>query len=99
MVTTMRKIILVPALVLAAIVIFSLRLVMLAVGSAIYVYLFPWVVADKRDHPRRNEILFVCAVSAWLVIPWIAALWVATKAPDAEPAYIDGDPAWNASDD
>jgi len=95
----MRKIILVPALVLATIVIFSFRLVLLAIGSAIYVYLFPWVLADKRDHPRRNEILFVCAVSAWLVIPWIVALWVAMRRAETEPNYVDGALASSALDD
>lgn len=73
----MRKIVLISAICLATTVIFSFRLVLLALGSILYVYLFPWVVAQKYDHPRQNEILVVSALSAWLVLPWIAALWVA----------------------
>lgn len=75
----MRNILLVAAIVLGAAVVFACRLVLLAVGSLLYVYLLPGVVAQKRQHPRRREIYIVSALAGWLVLPWIAALAYAAR--------------------
>jgi hypothetical protein len=94
----MRKIFSIAAVVLAGIVIFAFRLVLLALGSLLYVYLLPWVVAQKRGHPREREILLACVFTAWLVLPWAIALWIARKGGTES---VLGAPvlAWNAFDE
>lgn len=75
----LRKTGLISAILLAAAVVFSLRLVLFALGSVLYVYLLPWVLARKHDHPRQRAILYVSVLGAWLVVPWIGALWIARR--------------------
>jgi cell shape-determining protein MreD len=85
----MRNIFLVAGIVLAASVVLAFRMVLLAIGSALYVYLLPGVVAQKRHHPRCREIFIVTALSAWLVLPWLLALLYAVKADPAGADYDD----------
>lgn len=83
----LRKIGLISAIVLAATAVFAWRLVLFALGSVVYVYLLPWVISKKHDHPRQREILLMSALGAWLVVPWFGALWVARR-PQLRPANL-----------
>jgi hypothetical protein len=85
----MRKILLIPAILLAATVIFSFRLVLFGLGSILYIYLLPWVVAQQREHPRRKEILMVSAFTGWLILPWLGALWVASRNVGDAQVHVD----------
>lgn len=75
----LRKIGLISAIVLAAAAVFAWRLLLFALGSVVYIYLLPWIVAKKHDNPRQREILLVSALGAWLIVPWFGALWVARR--------------------
>jgi hypothetical protein len=64
-------------LTLAVAIIYVFRICLLAVGCALYAYLFPGILAQKRGAPGYQRIYWVCGLSGWLLIPWIAALlWV-----------------------
>jgi hypothetical protein len=95
----MRKLIRVAVLIFAVIGMVLFRLILLALGSAAYVYLFPWIVAQKRGHPRQREILLVCALAGWLVIPWMGALWFARRTTGIAAIHTDPVLAWNAFDE
>lgn len=77
----MRKILVVVAVVIAAAVVFAFRLILLALGSVIYLYFLPALVARDRCHPHRQSIQIVCGLSGWLILPWAIGLWVALKGP------------------
>lgn len=50
------------------------RLALLALGCIVYVYLLPAVIASNRDYPRAGRIYWVCGLTGWLLIPWLACL-------------------------
>jgi lysylphosphatidylglycerol synthetase-like protein (DUF2156 family) len=70
----MRNMLVVAAIVLGATLVTAFRLVLLMVGSALYIYLLPGVVAQRRHHLRQQQIYMVTALAGWLVIPWVLAL-------------------------
>jgi cell shape-determining protein MreD len=75
----MRNIFAVAAIVLGAALITMFRAVLLVISSALYVYLLPGVVAQRRQHLRQREIYIVTALTGWLVLPWVLALLYAAK--------------------
>ncbi|HBZ06421.1 MULTISPECIES: superinfection immunity protein [Massilia] len=77
----MRNPHLVALIVLAAIVLYAGRIVLLAIGSALYVYLWPGLIAQKKGRPDAREYFLACALGGWLVIPWLIALGYALAAP------------------
>lgn len=87
----MRNIHIVLAVALIAAIVTAFRLVLVALGSALYVYLLPAVIAGKRNHPKVRELYWICGMSAWLVIPWIAALIYVYK--PSKMAQADNMPA------
>ena len=95
----MRKIFLIAAIALGAAVVFACRFVLLAVASVLYVYLLPGVVAQKRSHPRERDIFVATALTGWLIVPWVAALWYAAKGSHATLPYADLPLASGVADD
>jgi hypothetical protein len=59
------------------------RLCLLALGSAMYVYLLPGVLAQRRNAPNYERIYIFCAFSGWLFIPWVGALLLVLITPIA----------------
>jgi hypothetical protein len=80
----MRNLLLIVATVLVATVVFAFRLVQLLLGSMLYVYLLPGVIAQKRQHPRTQAIYLVSGLAGWLILPWLAAFAYARKEPNAQ---------------
>lgn len=73
---------------LAATILFTFRLILVTIGSIIYVYLLPGVLAEKKNYPGYPRVYLWCALTGWLILPWIAALvWVST-APAVEDENI-----------
>ena len=82
----MRNIHIVLAAVLVMAIVTAFRLVLVALGSALYVYLLPAVIAGKRNHPKVAELYWICGLAGWLVVPWIAALIYVCKPSDTARA-------------
>jgi len=95
----MRKFLVIGAVVLAATVVFAFRLVLLALGSALYLYLLPGIVAKNRCHPRRREIHLLNVFGGWLVLPWIVAFWMASRGAGAGVLFADAPLAAGGFDD
>lgn len=85
----MRRTLSITAVVLIAIVVTAFRLVLLAIGSALYLYLLPGIIATKREHPRANQIYLVCALTGWLIVPWLTTLGFAYKSSAAASVCND----------
>jgi Superinfection immunity protein len=93
----MRKFLVIAAVVIAAAAVFAFRLILVVIGSAVYLYLLPGLVARDRAHPRQQDIQIVCALSGWLIVPWVIGLWVALQGPVKAPLF--GKPALTGSFD
>lgn len=87
--TTMRKILVIGTVLFAATAVFAFRLVLLALGSVLYLYLLPGITARNRRHPRQREIHRIGLFGGWLVLPWIVALWMATRGAAVDHLYVD----------
>jgi lysylphosphatidylglycerol synthetase-like protein (DUF2156 family) len=74
----MRNILVIAAIVLGAILVTAFRLVLLMLGSVLYIYLLPGIVAQRRHHLRQQQIYIVTALAGWLVVPWVLALLYAS---------------------
>jgi hypothetical protein len=48
---------------------------------------------------HAREILLVCALAGWLVIPWMGALWFARRTTGIAALHTDPVLAWNAFDE
>lgn len=59
-----------------------LRMVAFALGSVLYLYLLPGVIALKRNYAHANRLFLVCAVAGWTVVVWVAALGFALSLPN-----------------
>jgi hypothetical protein len=55
-------------------VLYAVRLVLLAMWWVAYAYLLPAVIATHRDYPKAGRIYWVCGLTGWLVLPWLASL-------------------------
>jgi hypothetical protein len=95
----MRKIFVIAAVVFTAVLVFAFRLVLLAAGSALYVYLLPGILARQRHHLRHREITLFTAVAGWLVLPWFGALLYAASAGHNNALSVDATLATSALDD
>ena len=83
----MRKVLVIAAVVIVAAAVFAFRLILLALGSVIYLYFLPGLVARDRCHPRRQIIQIVCGAWGWLILPWGIGLWIALKGPVKRPVF------------
>ena len=86
----MRNLPLVAGIALGALVVFAFRLVLLALGSVVYLYLLPGIVARNRHHPRQGDLFKLSAFGGWLVLPWLVALVAALSGPATDALYADG---------
>lgn len=75
----MRTICLIAVIVAAVAVVFAFRLVLFALASVAYLYLYPGVVATKQEHPHQTPIYVATGLLGWLVLPWFCALWYASR--------------------
>lgn len=75
------KLLRVPIALVSVVLIYIFRLALLAVGSVVYLYLLPGVLASHREHPKTRRIYWVCAVSAWLIVPWLICLFLVLYSP------------------
>jgi hypothetical protein len=94
----MRNIPLIIAIVLITVVVYAFRLLMLTAGCLLYAYLLPGVIAEKRNHPLKNEIYMICGLSGWLVIPWLGTLWLALRSVPANDLASEPQLVGNALD-
>lgn len=83
----MSKFLVIAAVMAGAAVAFASRLILLALGSALYLYLLPGLVARDRDHPSQQEIQLICALSGWLILPWLLGLCIALQGPVKAPIF------------
>jgi len=70
-------------LIAVAILICLLRMVLLAIGAIVYVYLLPGVIAMSRRYAHADRVMIVCALAGWTGLVWVAALGFALALPDA----------------
>jgi hypothetical protein len=70
----MKNYLVVAAIAFGAVLVTASRLVLVAAGSVLYIYLLPGVVAQRRQHLRHRQIYIVTALTGWLIIPWTLAL-------------------------
>lgn len=68
---------------LAALGMLLFHIVAIALGSAIYIYLLPGVLALKRNYSGADRIFIACALTGWTVIGWIITLGFALTLPVA----------------
>lgn len=87
----LRKLSVIAAVVVAAAVVFAFRLILLAVGSILYLYLLPGLVARDRAHPHQQKLQTLCALSGWLILPWLIGFCIALTGPVKTPLF--GKPA------
>jgi hypothetical protein len=74
----MRSIFVIAAVVVGAALVTVARTLLLAIGSVLYVYLLPGIVAQRRQHLRQRQVYVFTALTGWLVIPWMLALLYAS---------------------
>ena len=77
----MRKIAVILTILAATVAICAYRMVLLTIGSLLYVYLMPGLIAKSRQRVHANRILSVCALFGWLIFPWLYALVYAYRSP------------------
>jgi hypothetical protein len=77
----MRKIFVITVILLVAGIICLFRVFLLTLGSVLYVYFLPGVIATKRKPFKEKEVYLVCACCGWLIIPWLAALCYVYTSP------------------
>lgn len=95
----MRILLIIAFVVLAAIIVTLFRIILCAAGSVIYVYLLPGIIAAKRGHPRARDIYLICAFGGWLLLPWVGALWLATRSGDERDLMVDAPLALHATEE
>lgn len=81
------KILRVPIALISVILIYIFRTALLALGSVVYLYLLPGVLASYRGYPRTRSVYWICGLSGWTVVPWLACLILvlySSKASDAD---------------
>jgi hypothetical protein len=69
----------IAVIVLAATVVYLIRLVFLCGAAVLYIYLLPSLLAEKRNPVKMQPIVLLNLLAGWLVIPWIVALILAYK--------------------
>jgi hypothetical protein len=77
----MRKIAVILTILAATVVICGYRIVLLTIGSIVYVYLMPGLIAKSKQQVHGNWILIVCALFGWLIFPWLGALVYVYRTP------------------
>ena len=59
------------------------HIVALAIGSALYIYLLPGVIALKRNYSGADRLFIAAALTGWTVIGWVITLAFALTLPVA----------------
>ena len=77
----MRKSAVILIILAATVVICAYRIVLLTIGSVLYVYLLPGLIAKARRHVHAERIFLACALFGWLIFPWLSALVYAYRSP------------------
>lgn len=95
----MRTLLIIAFVVLCAIMVTLFRVILCALGSVIYLYLLPGIIAAKRGHPRARDLYLICAFGGWLVLPWAGALWLATRTSDERALMVDAPLALHATEE
>lgn len=55
----------------------------IALGSALYIYLLPGVIALKRNYRGADQIFIASALTGWTVVGWLITLGFALTLPVA----------------
>jgi hypothetical protein len=95
----MKTFFLIAFVVLIAAIVTLFRMLLFVLGSLLYVYLLPGIIAGKRNHPHTRDIYLVCALGGWLVLPWLGALWAAVRRGNHGMLCVETPLAVHAADD
>lgn len=71
----------ISAFLLIALSMLLFHIVAIALGSAIYIYLLPGVIALKRNYRSADQIFIASALTGWTVIGWVVTLAFALTLP------------------
>lgn len=80
----------ISAMLLIGLVMFVFHVFAIALGSAVYLYFLPGVIAMNRHYRSADRVFIACAFTGWTVIGWLLALAFALTLPTvADDAMVD----------
>jgi hypothetical protein len=60
--------------ILCAAALYTFRVAMITLGSILYIYLLPGVLASYRGYSKASTIYWICALCGWMLLPWLGCL-------------------------
>lgn len=75
--------------ILGVVVLYIFRIAIITIGSMVYVYLLPGVVASHRSYQRAPSIYWICALLGWTVLVWLGCLVFSMSLPKLADAEVE----------
>jgi hypothetical protein len=60
--------------ILGVVALYVFRIGIIILGSMLYIYLLPGVIASHRHYPRASTVYWICALFGWTLLVWLGCL-------------------------
>lgn len=74
--------------ILSVVALYIFRIGIIILGSMVYVYLLPGVMASHRTYHRAPTIYWICALFGWTVLVWLGCLLFSMSLPKHASAEV-----------